>query len=548
MKKTLTINLGGIVFHIDEDAYDLLRSYLEKLKVRFHQESASEIISDIEYRMAEMFNEQKSFDRYVISKENVQHVIDVMGNPDDIAGEEKQQDTDSSQYTQNTTYKNSNRRIFRNPDDKILGGVCSGISAYFNIDPVWLRLIIALTVVFAGTGIMVYIILWIIIPEASTPLEKMQMRGEELNISNIERSIKNEMEGVKSRMESLGKDLKSESNKYKVRNGIQRMFGELGAFLMYIIKTIGLLIGTVFSFAAIVLLATLSIILFMALGWIPASDASVIGHQFLTQILSSNQLTMLSIGILVVVSLPVLVLLLNGLKLLFKVNLNLKKIGAVLSAFWIIGIFIVVYQAVDISKDFNRKAVVSSKEPLSLSGKKHLLIKANQLDSENDHLEGGFNFRLNNNRNLFYFTEKSDSVLCSDLRLDVGKSMNDSVYLVLSYSSRGRTIEQARSLASDCIYNYSIIDSVLILDDVFNLNQEKKYRGQQLRLTLKVPETTILTFDQSLRGIVYYMEDTPNNLESDMIPHTWKMKSEGLECLDCNEEKDRQEPIIDNEL
>jgi phage shock protein PspC (stress-responsive transcriptional regulator) len=371
MKKTLTINLGGIVFHIDEDAYDLLRSYLEKLKVRFNQESANEIISDIENRMAEMFNEQKSFDRYVISKDDVQRVIEVMGNPDDIAGEETGQERSSHQHSQNTSYKNINRRFFRNPDDKILGGVCSGISAYFNIDPVWLRLLMALSIIFAGTGIMIYIILWIIIPEASTPLEKMQMRGEELNISNIERNIKNEMEGVKNRMQSFGNNLTTSSNKDKVRNGIQRIFGALGDFILLIVKFIGLIIGAVFSLAAIVVLAILSIILFMAIGWIPASDSNIIGHQFLSQIFSTNQLSLLSMGVLVVVSLPVLVLLLNGLKILFKVNLNLKKIGAVLSAFWIIGIFIVVYQGIELAKEFNSKAVVSTKVPLALSGKKH---------------------------------------------------------------------------------------------------------------------------------------------------------------------------------
>jgi hypothetical protein len=126
--------------------------------------------------------------------------------------------------------------------------------------------------------------------------------------------------------------------------------------------------------------------------------------------------------------------------------------------------------------------------------------------------------------------------------------MNDSVYLAHSFSSRGRNIHDARALAQACRFNYHIQDSVLVFDDLFYLNNLNKYRGQHARITLKIPEGTIITFDKSLAHLVYYMEDTPNNLESDMLTYQWKMTVDGLECLNCKTNKTRREPVIDNEF
>lgn len=548
MKKTLTINLGGIVFHIDEDAYDMLKAYLEKLKVRFQVQEGNEIIADIESRIAEMFNEHKSYDKYVISIEEVKRVIETIGNPEDIAGEESSASA-SSQEQQYQTYRNLNRRFFRNPDDKILGGVCSGISAYFNIDPVWLRLLFALTVIFAGTGIMLYIILWIIIPEAKTPLEKMQMRGEDINLSNIEKNIRNEMYGVKDRFENISRDLASDKNKTRVKQGIQGVISLLGQIILGIFKFIGLIIGVLISLIAITVLISLSIFLFTALGWLPISGNMVIGNQFLSTILTPVQLNVSGLGVLIVVALPVVVLLLNGLKMLFKVNLNLKKIGAFLAAIWVIGIIIVFYEALDIAREFNSKAVYSTTEKLSFHKPTHLTLKSNPLyggevDWDN---ENGYIIRINN-KPLLMFTDQNDSILCSDIRIDVSRSSNDSVYIVQTFSSRGRSIQEARALAQSCQYSYQVKDSTIIFDDLFNLNVPNTYRGQHIRITLKIPEGTIIFPDKSLEHMVYYMEDTPNNLESDMLGHHWKMTAEGLECLDCNKNNKRKEPVIDSDL
>lgn len=543
MKKTVTINLGGIVFHIDEDAYEMLRSYLDKLNVRFNQDTANEIVTDIENRIAEMFSEIRASDHQAISIENVQEVIRTMGNPDDIAGEPSQQPNDSNDEYQ--VPRNSNRRFYRNPDDKILGGVCSGISAYFNLDPVWFRLLFALAVIFAGSGFMIYIILWIIIPQANSPLEKMQMRGEELNISNIERNIKSEWNGIKERAESFGQDLSSGAQSKKLNQSAGRFLDFIREIILAAIKFAGLFIGAILILTATLVLIGLSIVLFMAMGWLPSGESWLINNQFITQIISESQLTILSIGLMLVVALPIIVILLNGVKLLFKINLNLKKTGAVLAAFWVLGILAVIYQSLQIANDFKEKAVISEKKMIAMDSVRHITIKANGLSKD---YVGYDQDGEPENRDVFIFKNNEGGVLCSDMHFDIAKSSNDSIYLIITSSAQGRTIQEARTLADRCTYGYQVLDSVLILDDCFNLNINQKYRGQQVRIMLKVPEGTSMTFDRSLRAMVNYNNDAPNNLEPDMLSYTWQMKNTGLECLNCLGGARQVRPVLEEDL
>ncbi|MBU6204764.1 MAG: PspC domain-containing protein [Bacteroidetes bacterium] len=543
MKKTVTINLGGIVFHIDEDAYEMLRSYLDKLNVRFNQDTANEIVTDIENRIAEMFSEIRASDHQAISIENVQEVIRTMGNPDDIAGEPSQQPNDSNDEYQ--APRNSNRRFYRNPDDKILGGVCSGISAYFNLDPVWFRLLFALAVIFAGSGFMIYIILWIIIPQANSPLEKMQMRGEELNISNIERNIKSEWNGIKERAESFGQDLSSGAQSKKLNQSAGRFLDFIREIILAAIKFAGLFIGAILILTATLVLIGLSIVLFMAMGWLPSGESWLINNQFITQIISESQLTILSIGLMLVVALPIIVILLNGVKLLFKINLNLKKTGAVLAAFWVLGILAVIYQSLQIANDFKEKAVISEKKMIAMDSVRHITIKANGLSKD---YVGYDQDGESENRDVFIFKNNEGGVLCSDMHFDIAKSSNDSIYLIITSSAQGRTIQEARILADRCTYGYQVLDSVLILDDCFNLNINQKYRGQQVRIMLKVPEGTSMTFDRSLRAMVNYNNDAPNNLEPDMLSYTWQMKNTGLECLNCLGGARQVRPVLEEDL
>lgn len=201
MKKTLTVNLGGTVFNIDDDAYRLLDNYLSNLKMHFRKEAgADEIVDDIERRISELFAEKLSAGSQVITIADVEEVIARMGKPEDMeAGEESGEASSSangygagawSSNTKTTYSSTTHRRLYRNPDDKMLGGVVSGLAAYLGWDVTLLRLLLLIILICGyGTLIPVYIVCWLIIPEARTAAEKLSMRGEAVTVENIGKTV-----------------------------------------------------------------------------------------------------------------------------------------------------------------------------------------------------------------------------------------------------------------------------------------------------------------------------------------------------------------------
>ena len=193
MKKTLTVNLGGTVFHIDEDAYRLLDNYLSNLKIHFRKEAgADEIIDDIERRISELFAEKLTAGSQVITITDVEEVIARMGKPEDMEAE-----SDSEPSVGNATRTTIHRRLYRNPDDKLLGGVISGMAAYLGWDVTLLRLLLLVVLICGvGTLIPVYIVCWLVIPEARTAAEKLSMRGEAVTVENIGKTVTDGFEKV----------------------------------------------------------------------------------------------------------------------------------------------------------------------------------------------------------------------------------------------------------------------------------------------------------------------------------------------------------------
>jgi phage shock protein C len=208
MKRTLTANISGIVFHIDEDAYEKLSRYLDNIRRHFStDEGCEEIISGIEGRIAEMFQEKIRDQRQVITLENVREVISQLGEPEQISGEEPGESKQASGAASAPFAEKGSKRLYRDPDDKYIGGVCGGLGAFFQVDPTWIRLLFIIGI-FAGFGILLYLILWIVIPRARTTAEKLEMRGEKVNLSNIERSIKEDLHDIKQNLRDLSEETK----------------------------------------------------------------------------------------------------------------------------------------------------------------------------------------------------------------------------------------------------------------------------------------------------------------------------------------------------
>ena len=221
MNKVFNINLGGYPFTIDEDAYEHLSSYLKTIHRHFRaSDGYEEITGDIEARLAELF--QESLDnRPIVTLKDVRNAIAIMGTPEDFGAEAAfDADEDEAPKTGAKTKYRTGKRLFRNPDDEVIGGVCSGIAAYFGIpDPLWVRLLFVLIAISGGVGIPAYLILWAILPKAESASDRLSMRGEPINVSNIGKIIEGEMEHLSTKVSEFGDELSSKfgSKKKKLR-------------------------------------------------------------------------------------------------------------------------------------------------------------------------------------------------------------------------------------------------------------------------------------------------------------------------------------------
>jgi phage shock protein PspC (stress-responsive transcriptional regulator) len=194
MKITVSINIGGIAFHIDEDAYSELKIYLRSLERHFAKEqSAAEIMSDIETRIGELLRARISDYKQVVTISDVLEVIEILGTPEDISGESG---TSGYERISSTKYN----RIYRDPERSIIAGVCSGMAAYWHIDPWIVRVVFIVLALPGGLGILIYAVLWIVLPEARSTAQRIEMKGEPVNIHNIKESVKEEFENVKKKM------------------------------------------------------------------------------------------------------------------------------------------------------------------------------------------------------------------------------------------------------------------------------------------------------------------------------------------------------------
>jgi phage shock protein PspC (stress-responsive transcriptional regulator) len=178
MKKVITANIGGFCFVVEEDAYAHMDRYLNSFRASIsNKQDIAEIMEDIEARSAEIFHENLKAPQQVVDMKLVHKVIAQLGYPEGVTPSE-------AQTSAETTYK-APKRLFRDPDNTMLGGVCSGLAAYFDVDITLIRVIFLVALIAGGASFWIYIIMWIVVPKANTIAEKLQMRGEAVTADNI---------------------------------------------------------------------------------------------------------------------------------------------------------------------------------------------------------------------------------------------------------------------------------------------------------------------------------------------------------------------------
>lgn len=539
MNKTLTINISGIIFHIEIDAYEKLEAYLTSIKSYFkNTEGGNEILSDIESRIAEILQEKISNSKQVVLMDDVNYVIERMGNPKDIAGDESQDaGADFSSSQQNYHQDTAKKRLYRDGESKVLGGVCSGIGHYFGIDPVWLRIALLFLFFFAGSGFLVYLILWIAIPEAKTRAEKLAMKGEPVDINNISKKVKEEAEQFKVRMEKYGQEFKdmAHNNKDVPKNAIDRTVVFITDLLMYIGKAF----LKIFGIALILIGIILFISLFSSVFGISYSAINLEGKELIDlMLLDGKDLYLGLIGFSVFIGIPVLMMIYSGVKLLFRIHYSNRWLNLTTGILWLSGLCLLLYVGVKTGLDFSQEAKNRTKTELmpypqiTLSAQNLAIDFGNEhpeeLEDEDLELENKANFGNYSLGNLL-----GKKYVFGTPKVNIIKSQSDVAELVIIKESKGGNEKASYHRAQSIDYSTRQLDSIVYFDNFFKVDLKDKFRLQKVQAILKVPVNQVIYLDHSMKKLLYDVDNLTDTYDEDMVNRRWIMTERGLKCLDC---------------
>jgi phage shock protein PspC (stress-responsive transcriptional regulator) len=550
MNKTININLGGYPFIADEDAYDYLSNYLRIIKNHFRNSSGyAEITADIESRLAELILVRLK-DRSIVTMVEVKSAIEVMGTPADFGAENDGTTNTSSNtgssYT-NTTYS-TGKKIFRDGEDRVLGGVCAGLAAYFGWDSVWVRLIFGISFFVFGFGFLFYIILWVIVPKATTSSDRLAMRGEPINFSNIARTVEHEVSNLGSTIRNLGDeyDKKKTDGNYgsyssevlaESRAKYEGQKNALGSGLSKGFSLLGQLITALFVFIKgigrpVLFLAALFAAFILAVLWFGFMTAYIHMYPLSDYVFGagSGWATLGSVNVFFLISIPLVALGLFIARILFRTKIN-DYIKAGMGAFWILNLFSAGLVAANVTKEFGESAETRNEVPLNISGDT-LMITLPANTGLNDSWVNFNDIKIKGAKDHLMFP----------IRLNIRKGDNKEFRLIKTISSRGGDDAEAVQLANNISYNINPTSNVLEFEPYFKLPKGSKWRVQQVEFDLKVPEGKYVRFGEHTFKIINDLDvSDEDDMPWDKEGRVLQMTKDGFICPDYiksnNEEK-----------
>jgi phage shock protein PspC (stress-responsive transcriptional regulator) len=512
MKKTLTVNISGLVFHIDEDAYDKLNNYLNTIRKHFStDEGCDEIIAGIEGRIAEMFQEKIKASKQVINFDDVKEVIGQLGEPEQIIGEDEPPRSSSTKGAATGAGLGSDpgyysdrasKRLFRDPDDKYIGGVCGGLGAFFQIDPTWIR-VIFLIGLFAGFGVLLYLILWIVIPVARTTAEKLEMRGERVNLSNIEKSIKEDLQDIKRNLQDISEETRDAFKKKNLssnhHNGFQSFVLAFVSIVGFFFRIIGGIIGIVVVIISVVLLTALISVMFIGpIGINTPVDAWLFSFpHFLNVVLVSNWLiVMATIAFVLAIGIPLILLIFAGLKLIFNFEINARYLGAFMFFLWITGLALFLFVSLNIAGEFTSQRSITEERTVQEYASDTLYLDLSQSVTMYDHFEDHPHGMWGS-----WDTSRMDETgkIQGIPRLRIRTHEADDTRITITKESRGSSYQMASRKSERIQYNISQNDSLLLLDPFFTFPKDDSWRVQKVYIELMVPSSKTIETSRDLK-------------------------------------------------
>lgn len=522
MKKTIIINIGNQIIHVEEDAYEVLTAYLNQIKQHFAKNADDfEIVTDIENRIAEMLTEiLQASQKQVVELGDIESVIAQMGRVEDFQNEEEE----TPQASQTFSFT-GDKKLYRDADVAMIAGVCAGLGHYMNIEARWIRLCAFLSIFIGGAGILAYIILWIAIPRAVSRSERMEMKGEATNLYGYNRSFEEELAAFTANMKSTNdqhiKPMMKRSGSF-INEFLEAIRNFLNGSAKAIFKLIaGLMI--VFGFGAMIgLIGCLAALLgfWDAYNYFPFS------------IINESYRDTLVLGAFISLFIPILALVLFSIRVAFNKTAINKTLSFALLIIWLLGVSATVYYGAKISAEFQEHAELVRTTELKTYKTYVVDVDKSMVFSKEDSLT----YEINKN-------DFGDRVVVDDndydhpfriprsVRIDIVKSDNDRTSMIQTYESQGKTFPLALKNAQNIDYKYTQKDSLLVLSPRLQLKKESIWRNQEVHITLKVPVGTHLLLNDNIYRYLqfyYFSCNTDDNRQSDY--REWIMTDDGLKC------------------
>ncbi len=639
MNKVININFQGRVIPIEEPAYEELKKYIESLRTYFAKEDGKEeIINDIENRIAELFSEKLKAGQSFISEAHVDAIIASMGRPeqfDELSFDEQTNDSTSSsqkEESQHFKYDPSPRgSLYRNENDKILGGVCSGIGAYLKIDTtlvrvlfamlafgafgtglvlyiilwailpsrylnpvavtrklyrdadqkviggvcsgiaqyfriaVWIpRLIFVLPLIvgffeipftilffpvaasFSGTMFLIYIILWVVVPKAVTASEKLEMKGQRVDLESIKHKVQDELQGVKKNVKenasAWSKNIETKVNEWgnEVNESAKNFTGETGSvrktgnkLLRLIVTLFKIFFLFIFSIVAIALVAAVFGIGATANALMPLKDF----------IADGSAIQWYAWGTLILfILVPVIALVQWLVRAIIGHKSKSNAIAITFGSLWALGWVALVMLVATVSKQLKRPGSVKEEVAMVQPSTGKLKIEFKEADGNYYPLDFDFDndFDITHDNDGIFLSRNEDSLLISNIRLAIEKSPDTFFHVTLIKRARSSSAAEAEGFAEMISYKVSQLDSVLQLPISFPITTETKFRNQQVMVQIKVPLGKEIYIDKRADELSWYSVRSGQRglniqIDHDYEESSWRtgvwyiMKDDGIE-------------------
>lgn len=527
MNKTITVNISGLVFHIEEEAYKVLMEYLDAVRKSLGStETAKEILEDVEARIAELFQKHTTESNQVIMQSHVDEIIQQLGEPKDYHVDEDEDEDDEEYISDKQAKRNRrmNKRIFRHPDQKVIGGVCGGLASYFDTDPLWIRLIWAFAIIFAGFGLIIYIILWAIIPEAKTTAEKLQMTGDSVTLDAIKKRVREEKDNIHKSYTEWKNNPKKDPNFSK---GFDHLASFIGQIFRFAFKFLGKATGLIFMIAGLFLLLSMVIGLTTSsimLPWFDNNESMLSVYEWATLFFQSESDIWLlgCFGVLFILS-TAGILGYGGYRILSDrtKSKHIKGLGLTLGVTWVICLFSSIVLIVQNVAEQNEDARVEYNSVVNIESDT-LYLDINHDIYFSDYITG------HHNKYLELIDVKDDYIVNGRVIVDVKPTHADQFAIELTKRAEGYTEKSAIERAENINYQWQLNDNLLTLDPYFTFRKEDKLRDQKIRVVIRVPEGKTVFFNKKMDRVIYNVKNRQDYYDGNMVGHFWKTENNEL--------------------